>query len=184
MLRALCLVSRSLAFLRVTYRPLLVARANPFGGSIWYHPPVLLPPVPSFFPFFLETLFLLRRFPQSPWIMPFFENLRRRSRASFRSNDSKSNESHSNGDMTSGKSSSTLDTASSSITPPSSVKPNGASSPNLPALNESASAPPTLPPQRPGPYVTSSQRLSTFVCDVHWMPLSTRLVANCFGVVV
>lgn len=116
--------------------------------------------------------------------MPFFKNLRRRSKASFRSNESKSNESQSNGDMTSGKSSSTLDT-STSVTPPSSIKPNGASSPNLPALNEttsnnSNSAAP--PPQRPGPYVTSSQRNSTFVreCDISYTFFSSleRLILN------
>lgn len=105
--------------------------------------------------------------------MPFFKNLRRRSKASFRSNESKSNESQSNGDMTSGKSSSTLDT-STSVTPPSSIKPNGASSPNLPALNETTSNnsnSAAAPPQRPGPYVTSSQRNSTFVreCDMPYM---------------
>lgn len=100
--------------------------------------------------------------------MPFFKNLRRRSKASFRSNESKSNESQSNGDMTSGKSSSTLDT-STSVTPPSSIKPNGASSPNLPALNETTSNnsnSAAAPPQRPGPYVTSSQRNSTFVREL------------------
>lgn len=100
--------------------------------------------------------------------MPFFRNLRRRSKASFKSNESQSNESQSNGDMTSGKSSSTLDT-NTSATPPSSIKPNGASSPNLPALNETSpktnGGPNTVPPQRPGPYVTPGQRHSTFVCD-------------------
>ena len=116
----------------------------------------------SLLPFFLLSLSL------SPSVMPFFKNLRRRSKASFRSNESKSNESQSNGDMTSGKSSSTLDT-STSVTPPSSIKPNGASSPNLPALNETTSNnsnSAAAPPQRPGPYVTSSQRNSTFVREL------------------
>jgi cytoskeletal protein RodZ len=104
--------------------------------------------------------------------MPFFKPLRRRSKASFHT--SKSNEfkleSPSNGDMTSGKSSSTLETASySSITPPSSIKPN-ASSPNLPALTEvnsnvnGTSTPLTVPPQRPGlAPVPPSQRNSMVV---------------------
>jgi hypothetical protein len=100
--------------------------------------------------------------------MPFFKPLRRRSKASF--NDFKLNESQSNGDITSGKSSSTLDTASySSVTPPSSIKPN-ASSPSLPALTEvnsnvnGTSTPITVPPQRPtlAP-VPSSQRNSMIV---------------------
>lgn len=119
--------------------------------------------------------------------MPFFENLRRRSRASFRSHNSRTKESQTNGEMTSGKSSSTLDTASGSITPPSSIKPNGASSPNLPALNETTSTPPTVPPQRPGPYVTPSQRHSTFVCGgllTGCTPPAKRLIANYFGVLV
>ena len=120
----------------------------------------------SLFPLFLLSLSLSLSL--SPSVMPFFKNLRRRSKASFRSNESKSNESQSNGDMTSGKSSSTLDT-STSITPPSSIKPNGASSPNLPALNETTSNntnSAAAPPQRPGPYVTSSQRNSTFVREL------------------
>ncbi|KAI9929052.1 hypothetical protein ASPWEDRAFT_105166 [Aspergillus wentii DTO 134E9] len=107
--------------------------------------------------------------------MPFFKDLRRRSKASFhttRSHESKSNESQSNGEMTSGKSSSTLDTASySSVTPPSSIKPNNVSSPNLPSLNETSetdsssngtSTPLAVPAQRPGPVVHPSQRNSTF----------------------
>lgn len=125
-----------------------------------------------------------------PATMPFFSNFRRRSKASFKSNDTRSNESQSNGEVTSGQSSLTLDTSShSSVTPPSSIKPNGtSSSPNLPALNEApttnssstssggTSMPATVPPQRPGPYVTPSQRNSTFVRDstsrawLDWVP--------------
>ncbi|KKK13014.1 zinc metalloprotein [Aspergillus rambellii] len=103
--------------------------------------------------------------------MPLFKQLRRRSRASFRttkSTETKSNESQSNGEMTSGKSSSTLDTASySSVTPPSSIKPN-LSSHNLPALSESNGSTngtsPSLPvPQpRPPPLMPPSQRNSYF----------------------
>ncbi|KAJ5808372.1 hypothetical protein N7474_009641 [Penicillium riverlandense] len=96
--------------------------------------------------------------------MPFFKQLRRRSKASFhassRSTDSKS--SH-NVEMVSGKSDSTIDTSSyASITPPSSIKPN-MSSPNLPSLTElngSTTPVPPLPQQRPGPFATHSQRNS------------------------
>lgn len=173
-------------------------------GLIWYHllPSFLLsvsllslflslsflffchlPP----FLFFFFSLFLFLRpgslsYPSIDRIylsatMPFFSNFRRRSKASFKSNDTRSNESQSNGDVTSGQSSSTLDTSShSSVTPPSSIKPNGtSSSPNLPALNEApitngsstssggTNTPATVPPQRPGQYVTPFQRNSTFV---------------------
>lgn len=96
--------------------------------------------------------------------MPFFKELRRRSKASFRTNAS--GESH-NGDVTSGKSSSTLDTTYS--TPPSSIKRN-LSTPNLPALNKSngtlnGSTTPvqSLPPQRPVPITSQSNRNSFFV---------------------
>ncbi|THC88543.1 hypothetical protein EYZ11_012011 [Aspergillus tanneri] len=97
--------------------------------------------------------------------MPFFTQFRRRSKASFRT--AKSNESQSNGEMTSGKSSSTLETASyNSITPPSSIKPT-LSSPNLPALSEgngsvNGSQLP-LPPQRAGSYTTPAQRNSAVI---------------------
>lgn len=94
--------------------------------------------------------------------MPFFKDLRRRSKASFhttksngsKSNDDKSNDSQCNGEA-SGKSSSTLDTSSyKSATPPPSIRPNR-SSPNLPSLtefnghSEGSSTPLTVPPQRP-----------------------------------
>ncbi|CAG8886875.1 unnamed protein product [Penicillium egyptiacum] len=89
--------------------------------------------------------------------MPFFKDLRRRSKATFHKTPSH------NVEEVSGKSSSTVDTSShSSITPPSSIRPT-LSTPSLPALNESettsaiSAAPPT---QRPGPVVTSSQRNS------------------------
>ncbi|CAG8942201.1 unnamed protein product [Penicillium salamii] len=83
--------------------------------------------------------------------MPFFKQLRRRSKANFQKNPAPSVE------EVSGKSSSTIDT-SSSITPPSSIKPT-LSTPSLPALNESEPTS-TLAPQRPGPFVTNSQRNS------------------------
>ncbi|KAJ5332047.1 hypothetical protein MYU51_016961 [Penicillium brevicompactum] len=85
--------------------------------------------------------------------MPFFKQLRRRSKANFAKNPSHSVE------EVSGKSSSTIDT-SSSITPPSSIKPT-LSTPSLPALNESESASTTsttLAPQRPP--LANSQRNS------------------------
>ncbi|PKY08089.1 jacalin-like lectin domain-containing protein [Aspergillus campestris IBT 28561] len=99
--------------------------------------------------------------------MPFFKQLRR-SRPSFRTTksvESKSNESHSNGEMTSGQSSTTLDTSSySSVTPPSSIKPDR-SSPNLPALNEcndnnANGADPPAVTQRPPLHTTPMKRNS------------------------
>ncbi|CAG7918534.1 unnamed protein product [Penicillium olsonii] len=85
--------------------------------------------------------------------MPFFKQLRRRSKANFQKNPAPSVE------EVSAKSSSTIDT-SSSITPPSSIKPT-LSTPSLPALNESEPSS-TLTP-RPGPFVTNSQRNSVIV---------------------
>ncbi|KAJ5799644.1 uncharacterized protein N7518_001712 [Penicillium psychrosexuale] len=89
--------------------------------------------------------------------MPFFKDLRRRSKATFHKTPSHSVE------EVSGKSSSTIDTSShNSITPPSSIRPT-LSTPSLPALNESETtntaslAPPS---QRPGPLATGSQRNS------------------------
>ncbi|KAL5357908.1 putative peptidase family-domain-containing protein [Aspergillus floccosus] len=100
--------------------------------------------------------------------MPFFEQLRRRSKASFRttrsqSHDSKSNGSQSNGEVPSGQSSSTLETASySSVTPPSSIKPTVSSS-NLPSLSESngsSNGNGSLAPQRPALVTSPVQRNS------------------------
>ncbi|KAJ9482017.1 hypothetical protein VN97_g11432 [Penicillium thymicola] len=89
--------------------------------------------------------------------MPFFKDLRRRSKATFHKTPSHSVE------EVSGKSSSTIDTSShNSITPPSSIKPTH-STPSLPALNESetTSAVSVTPPtQRSGPLVAGSQRNS------------------------
>ncbi|KAL4885141.1 putative peptidase family-domain-containing protein [Aspergillus karnatakaensis] len=103
--------------------------------------------------------------------MPLFKNLRSRSRSSFRSTSrstEKSNGIQSNGDVTSGKSSSTIDSASySSATPPSSIKPNISNS-HLPSLNGSngssngTSSPLPVPQQRPPPTVSPSQRNSYF----------------------
>ncbi|GAD99108.1 zinc metalloproteinase [Paecilomyces variotii No. 5] len=93
--------------------------------------------------------------------MSIFKELRRRSKASFRTNASSE---QSNGDMASGKSSSTIETSSSSTTPPSSIKPD-LSSPNLPALsqtssNTNASIAPSPLPQRPVPLTSQSTRNS------------------------
>ncbi|KAJ5494137.1 Mannose-binding lectin [Penicillium fimorum] len=91
--------------------------------------------------------------------MPFFKDLRRRSRATFHKTPSHSVE------EVSAKSSSPVDTSSNnSITPPSSIRPT-ISTPSLPALNESetssAISTPVVPPtQRPGHLVVGSQRNS------------------------
>ncbi|KAI2732593.1 hypothetical protein CBS147332_1732 [Penicillium roqueforti] len=89
--------------------------------------------------------------------MPFFKDLRRRSKATFHKTPSHSVE------EVSGKSSSTIDTSShNSITPPSSIRPT-LSTPSLPALNESettSTASLAPPSQRPGPLATGSQRNS------------------------
>ncbi|KAJ5382756.1 Mannose-binding lectin [Penicillium concentricum] len=91
--------------------------------------------------------------------MPFFKDLRRRSKATFHKTPSQSVE------EVSAKSSSTIDTAShNSITPPSSIRPT-LSTPSLPALNESetssAVSTPVVPStQRPGHLVPGSQRNS------------------------
>ncbi|KAF9891114.1 hypothetical protein FE257_005050 [Aspergillus nanangensis] len=98
--------------------------------------------------------------------MPFFEQLRRRSRASFRTGRThgvKPNGSQPNGEMPLGKSSSTIDTVSySSVTPPSSIKPTISSS-NLPSLSESNSSTNgtgSLHPQRSNPVASPAQRNS------------------------
>ncbi|CRG85942.1 hypothetical protein PISL3812_02945 [Talaromyces islandicus] len=95
--------------------------------------------------------------------MAIFRELRRRSKASFRTNTS--GDSKSNDDMTSGQSSSTLETAYSSSTPPSSLKPT-LSTANLQTLSETASGSETLmqspPPQRPVPITSQSNRNSCY----------------------
>jgi hypothetical protein len=111
--------------------------------------------------------------------MPLFKNLRRRSKTSFRSTSrsrEKSSEAQSNGDGTSGNSSSTIDSASySSVTPPSSIKPT-LSTHNLPAQNGSNGSSP-LPgsQQRPHPMTSPSQRNSYFV---RVSPLTTHRESN------
>ncbi|KAN0070457.1 putative peptidase family domain containing protein [Elaphomyces granulatus] len=101
--------------------------------------------------------------------MPFFKDLRRRSKTSFRT--SSSPEGQSNGDMMAGKSTSTLDTLSSNNTPPSSIKPNR-SSPSLPTLLKSngassgSSTQASTPPQRPVPISSQSNRNSWAAASV------------------
>lgn len=117
-------------------------------------------------------------------IMPLFKNLRSRSRSSFRSTSrstDKSNGIQSNGDVTSGKSSSTIDSASySSVTPPSSIKPT-ASAQNLPLNGSNGTSNGTNPPiavpqQRPHPMTTPSQRNSYFVCASLHIPYLISLL--------
>jgi hypothetical protein len=92
--------------------------------------------------------------------MPFFKELRKRSKASFRTSDS-SNES--NGTVPTAKSSSTLNSTNGTSTPSSSVKLNGSSS-NLAAMRANGEASPPPVPQRPsiGPL---SNRNSVIVCS-------------------
>jgi hypothetical protein len=97
--------------------------------------------------------------------MSIFKELRRRSKASFRTTTS--TDSQSNGNAVSGQSSSTIGTIESSTTPPSSIKPS-LSSPNLSTLNEAVngSAVPPVPsplPQRPVPITSQSNRHSYYV---------------------
>lgn len=95
-------------------------------------------------------------------VMSIFKELRRRSKASFRTTTS--TDSQSNDNAVSGQSSSTID---SSTTPPSSIKPS-LSSPNLSTLNEAVngSTVPPVPsplPQRPVPITSQSNRHSYYV---------------------
>jgi hypothetical protein len=92
--------------------------------------------------------------------MPFFKELRRRSKASFRTSDS-SNES--NGTVPTAKSSSTLSSTNGTSTPSSSVKLNGSSS-NLATMKVYGEANPPLVPQRPSVRPLSN-RNSVIVCS-------------------
>jgi hypothetical protein len=102
--------------------------------------------------------------------MSFFREIRRRSRASFRTNTGSSDSPSPNDEMPSGKSSSTIDSSSHSSrnTPPSSINPNPSSPylPVMPKLNGSAiqSSP---PPQRPVPISSQSDRNNTPVRHPH-----------------
>lgn len=90
--------------------------------------------------------------------MAFFKDLRRRSRASFRTTDSSKD---SNNSVPSQKSSSTLSSAYTSSTPPSS-HPATTSTPNLSTLKTNGSSPVPPVPTRPGT-MSGSNRNSMIV---------------------
>ncbi|EXJ84981.1 hypothetical protein A1O3_05656 [Capronia epimyces CBS 606.96] len=88
--------------------------------------------------------------------MPFFKDLRRRSKASFRTSDSST---ESNGTVPTTKSSSTLNSARGSTTPPSTYHANGSASNVLAAAKPNGDTPPPVP-QRPNVMVPNSNRNS------------------------
>ncbi|KAK5038807.1 hypothetical protein LTR13_003838 [Exophiala sideris] len=88
--------------------------------------------------------------------MPFFKDLRRRSKASFRTSDSSTD---SNGTVPTAKSSSTLNSARGSTTPPSTYHANGSSSNVLATAKTNGDSPPPVP-QRPNVMVPNSNRNS------------------------
>jgi hypothetical protein len=98
--------------------------------------------------------------------MPFFKDLRRRSKASFRTKTGIDYQP--NDEMVTSRLSSTPDTPNN--TPPSSIRPN-LSSPSLPSIlksngNLSGSSTPIQPhPQRPVPITSQSNRNSLIVRD-------------------
>ncbi|KAK5294265.1 hypothetical protein LTR99_009663 [Exophiala xenobiotica] len=87
--------------------------------------------------------------------MPFFRDLRRRSKASFRTSDSST---ESNGTVPTAKSSSTLNSAGGSTTPPSTYHANGSTSNVLGSAKTNGDTPPM--PQRPSVMVPPSNRNS------------------------
>lgn len=91
--------------------------------------------------------------------MPFFKDLRRRSRASFRTSDSST---ESNSTVPTAKSSSTLNSAQGSATPPSTYHTNGSAS-NVVAVPKSNGDTPPPIPQRPNVTVPNSNRNSMIV---------------------
>ncbi|OAG34928.1 hypothetical protein AYO21_10879 [Fonsecaea monophora] len=88
--------------------------------------------------------------------MPFFKELRRRSKASFRTSDSST---ESNGTVPTAKSSSTLNSTPGSATPPSTYHANGSSHNVLDTVKSNGDTPPPVP-QRPQVMVPSSNRNS------------------------
>ncbi|EXJ59712.1 hypothetical protein A1O7_03858 [Cladophialophora yegresii CBS 114405] len=88
--------------------------------------------------------------------MPFFKELRRRSKASFRTSDSST---ESNGTVPTAKSSSTLNSTPGSTTPPSTYYANGSSHNVLGSVKSNGDTPPPIP-QRPSVMVPSSNRNS------------------------
>lgn len=91
--------------------------------------------------------------------MPFFKELRRRSRASFRTSDSSTGSSST---VPTAKSSSTLNSAQGSATPPSTFHANGSASNVVAAAKSNGDAPPPIP-QRPNVTVPNSNRNSMIV---------------------
>lgn len=101
--------------------------------------------------------------------MPFFKELRRRSKASFRTSDSSA---ESNGTVPTTKSTSTLNSSYGASTPPSFVQPNGSTSNVIATKSNGDNTAPPLPP-RPPVAPLKSNRNSTVVRD--HTPLSRRL---------
>ena len=91
--------------------------------------------------------------------MPFFKELRRRSKASFRTNDSSA---ESNGTVPTTKSSSTLNSSYGASTPPSSVKPDGPPS-NSTTTQSDGNTITLAIPRRPAVAPMNSNRSSTLV---------------------
>ncbi|EHY55392.1 hypothetical protein HRR83_008835 [Exophiala dermatitidis] len=88
--------------------------------------------------------------------MPFFRDLRRRSKASFRTSDSSTD---SKSTVPTAKSSSTLNSAPGSTTPPSTYHANGSASNVLAAVKTNGDTPPPVP-QRPNVTLPNSNRNS------------------------
>lgn len=107
--------------------------------------------------------------------MPFFKELRRRSKASFRTSDSST---ESNGTVPTAKSSSTLNSAQGSTTPPSTHHANGSASNVLASAKPVADVPPPVP-QRPNVMVPNSSRNSMIVsmamrCEPRYLARLTK----------
>ncbi|KIX07619.1 uncharacterized protein Z518_02272 [Rhinocladiella mackenziei CBS 650.93] len=88
--------------------------------------------------------------------MPFFKDLRRRSKASFRTSGSST---ESNGTVPTAKSSSTLNSALGNTTPPSTYHANGSASNVLATVKSNGDTPPPVP-QRPNIMMPNSNRNS------------------------
>ena len=108
--------------------------------------------------------------------MPFFKDLRRRSKSSFRTSDSST---ESSGTVPTAKSSSTLSSARGSTTPPSTYHANGSSSNVLATAKTNGDSPPPVP-QRPSVMLPSSSNRNSMI--VSWracyIPPMTRLTKN------
>ncbi|KIV96895.1 hypothetical protein PV10_00709 [Exophiala mesophila] len=104
--------------------------------------------------------------------MPFFRDLRRRSKASFRTSDSST---ESTGTVPTTKSSSTLNSALGSTTPPSTYHPNGSNS-NILATTKSPTNGDSVPPvpQRPNVTVPNTNRNSMVTLSPSGSNLAVR----------